>query len=90
MIEILDALVEAKLLEQTSENESVRMALLRMVRPIEDTRHHILAYLSHGAEGPYEQGGEFEVDEEAKGTRRVLSEEFVIDSDAENEDSELR
>lgn len=92
VIEILDALEEAELVKKTSNYEYVKAALIQMVGPVEDTRHHILAYRAIDEEGndeDYDPCDENEADggasEDDKKIHRVLSEEFVVDPDEDDE-----
>ena len=98
VLEILDALEEAKILIRSMDYEHVRTALVRMVGPVEDTRRHILTYRAPGvadgdrSEEPSDEMEEEEDDEsrDDKTNRRVLSEEFVVDSDDDDEGSSER
>jgi hypothetical protein len=70
----------------------MKAALIQMVGPVEDTRHHILAYRAIDEEGndeDYDPCDENEADggasEDDKKIHRVLSEEFVVDPDEDDE-----
>lgn len=95
VIEILNALEEAKVVEITLDYEYIKTALQRMVGPVEDTRNCILAYRApgEGADDEYNKHEEENAqDKYDKGDnserRKVLSEEIVVDSD-DDEDNKF-
>lgn len=91
VIDILDALEVAKVVNVTPDYEDIKTALLTMVGPVEDTRNCILAYQAPGEDADDEHKNDEENAQHEDDTgddsksRKVLSEEIVVDSDDEGD-----